>query len=581
MMVLCPQMNEGEADQDDRQAASTSGRGGEIGIGSIERRGGGGKIIRSKNYGRDHSSHPYKQSTIIQQACGLSLGLPRLSGDGRSMQGSPTPSVESNSNVEQRVENVFENRCNRILTELRQSSGRYLSDVVSCGDSKGAKQFADYISRNTRFYKRGLILISQDKDHVHIVHDCSFSTETCRCGWFKQAEIMLGFRRRDRPSYTRPLCNSITAADIQNILFYYSNDERYTSYLKIGGSVERLPSEGAVMEKQGLEGRDGLADEVAPSEEDDTVSLFGEEWDNWRTLERARGRSKTVSGKEGKVGGSRSVLRKQKMNKLFEENPTSPADAILNHPIWLNHEDFQYLNFRDDIVKAVLHKYTHTLNHWSMKDFEEHYAKPNVNPIFAAGYGDILNTYYDVEESVDILDNLMQFQCDDDDEKVYEFIKTLYNVLERKVPKQNAICIYSKPSAGKNFFFDCIKDFFINVGAITTLTRNSSFGTMDSQGKRLVFFNEPNYHDEYLEYLKTMLGGDQTKVDVKYGHPQSVQRTPVIVLTNNLLTFMSDIAFVDRLKTFEWKPAPYLKDMLKKPHPLATPLLFRRYKLLD
>ena len=140
--------------------------------------------------------------------------------------------------------------------------------------------------------------------------------------------------------------------------------------------------------------------------------------------------------------------------------------------------------------------------------------------------------------------------------------------------------IHSPPSAGKNFFFDAIKDFYINCGQLSNANKYNNFAFQDAEGRRLVLWNEPNYSPEYLEPIKKLFGGDSTTVNVKYCSDTPVYRTPVIVLTNNVVSFMTQPAFKDRTCIYRWQPAPYLANYDKKPNPLATFKLFLKYNLV-
>lgn len=80
--------------------------------------------------------------------------------------------------------------------------------------------------------------------------------------------------------------------------------------------------------------------------------------------------------------------------------------------------------------------------------------------------------------------------------------------------------------------------------------------------------------------LKMILGGDAYNVNVKNKPDTSVYRTPVILLTNNRIPLMFDIAFKDRVKVYTWRQAPYLKEYLKKPYPLALYFLLHKHKII-
>ena len=531
------------------------------------RDGGVGKLTIER---RPQRPAPYiqnrsKQSTIIQHASGLSIGIPRLSPEQSSKglsvcAGSSTSSVQDSSNMaKQYQKNQKEPVSARILKQLTRSHGYYLSDVVKCEDNDQATRFAEYLQGKLRVYKRGFVLVSVDKDHVHVIHDCSFTNQRCRCKWFEQTEIVHGLRRRNRPPIGRPLCNSLGLTDVQNILKYFRIQGRKTIYLKVGGHVERLHDENSTMEVKGSEGclPIGLADEGETSEEDHDLPLFGEEYLDQCTLERNRRGREAVARKKERAVGGKQVRRMEKMMTLFKNHPCSPVEGVLNHPVWLLDEDLKFLNGSDREVQSVINNWTKQLCTWSMEDFNVLYSEPDCKPLFGAGYNDVENYYYNVDDSVQIMDDLISYQCNDDDDLKYAFLSDLYNILERKKSKLNSILVYSPPSAGKNFFFDAIRDYFINVGYISKLNKFNSFPVQDAEGRRLIFFNEPNYSEDYIHTLKLLFGGDSTNVSVKYKKEAPIYRTPIIILTNNILTCMSDITFEDRTRIYTWKQAPY------------------------
>lgn len=73
---------------------------------------------------------------------------------------------------------------------------------------------------------------------------------------------------------------------------------------------------------------------------------------------------------------------------------------------------------------------------------------------------------------------------------------------------------------------------------------------MNGAGKRLVLWNEPNYDRNHIEKMKEILGGDTTRIKVKYQGDQPLQGPPTILLTNNELNICHDPAFADRLFTY-------------------------------
>ena len=81
------------------------------------------------------------------------------------------------------------------------------------------------------------------------------------------------------------------------------------------------------------------------------------------------------------------------------------------------------------------------------------------------------------------------------------------------------------------------------------------------------------------DYLKTLFEGGDTKVRIKMMGDTHVKRTPIIILTNNHVNFMTDIAFRDRIKQYQWKTAPFLKECLLKPYPLSFFNILLKYEI--
>lgn len=228
----------------------------------------------------------------------------------------------------------------------------------------------------------------------------------------------------------------------------------------------------------------------------------------------------------------------------------------------------------------VFNNYALELFDLTLVELFERYSK--IDPqqlIFAAPLGNIQSTYYDIDESVRILDELLHMQCRGDTEIVSCFLSDLLDVVEKRVPKKNTFFVVSPSNGGKNFFFDCIIHYFLNFGLIGNFNRYQNFPLQEAVHKRILLWNEPQAEASAFETLKTLLGGDQTIVRVKFQSDQTVNRTPVIILSNSNI-FPSDPAFTNRMYMYVWDTAPHLARYSKKPHPIATYHLFKKYKLV-
>lgn len=555
-----------------------------------ERSGDGGRgsedtSIRSERQDtilNDTKQSSTEQSTTEHHGTGISSGIRELpeSGGGRvTSRDRELPSIftKSREDLELQYFKGFKERCTRVLGELQRSDGYIVRDVFRFESDAEYKNLLAII-QGDRHYSRGLLQISREPTHVHIAHDCAWSNGTCRCNWYQKAKTYGLHQRRDRRGHRRDYCRSRTMSDVEKLLLYYCTKGRKLCYQKIGSTVERIPSSGYNLQEAGFT-------ELPESLREMEVQIpgDGDEFRQWEPVleddEPAERVSYAEPGRKKRKMGAQERIQ-LKIVKMMEDNPICPPQAIIKHKVWRTDEDLRFKDFTCKEVKSAVQCYTDNLTTWSMEEYQKMYNNERCQPIFSAGYGSFSDYYYNVENSIEVMERLIQFQCGGEEDAVLDFVTTLYNVIERKVPKLNTIVILSPSSAGKNFFFDAVKDYYINCGHLSNANKYNNFPFQDAEGRRIVLWNEPNYSPEYLDQIKEILGGDSTCVNVKYQHDTPVYRTPVIVLTNNVVTFMTNQAFTDRVKVYNWQAAPFLKHYDKKPNPLAVYHFFKKYNLV-
>ncbi len=243
-----------------------------------------------------------------------------------------------------------------------------------------------------------------------------------------------------------------------------------------------------------------------------------------------------------------------------------------------------YLTDPDNRVRVneAITVWSHKINAWTLRDFLKMYQATDMeNLVFSRSKG-----YYSLEESFTHIDNLLKFQFDDDEAQIKSFLQNLVNVLDwqpESYPgsniKTNTFLVHSPPSAGKNFFFDTIFTALLNLGQLGTANKQNNFAFQDAANRRVILWNEPNYEASVTDYLKTLFEGGDTKVRVKMLGDSHIKRTPIIILTNNTVNFMVDIAFSDRIKQYKWKAAPQLKELKLKPYPLVFFDILLKYEI--
>nr|QOD39512.1 NS1 [uncultured densovirus] len=476
---------------------------------------------------------------------------------------------------------AHEERVHRIVEQLRKSQGTYVSDVFGCGSVERAHAFSERLQCNAGTFCREFLIISTHGDHVHVVHDCACSQGTCRCVFIQKTENSMGIRRRRRSIRRRPVCSSLSTSDIRNILQYFSEGRqgRKIENLQVSGRVERQQVQIGPMEDGGPERHPPGGRVEACSENNDSelqLDVTGRAY-HYRVYSRTREENEEApKGKRRKT--DRFQLKTEKILKFLKMNPMAPIQGLLQHRIWNEHEDLKFIKEDDAQFKAALSNWLSILMGYSTTDFIRMYTHEDCNIIFAAGITDPGSYYFNVDDSYKYIMELLMFQFLDDSEAVRMFIIDMFNIIERKIPKLNTMLISSPTSAGKNWFFDMVCNFYLNVGHLGNPSKFNTFAFQDAHSRRIIMWNEVNYAPEHLETMKELLGGDSSNVSVKYKSEIPIYRTPIIMLTNSKnLSIMNDPTFKDRLKVYFWRAAPLLKPLLRKPHPLTVIKLYEQY----
>lgn len=496
----------------------------------------------------------------------------------------PTQELGDNSrNVVSFEGEIKEKVIQRIHQLFRHSTGHYLHDTIPCHSHEECLYVCDKLQKESRLsYKRGLLIIgihrkSDIKSHVHVIHDCSYSNKSCRCAFLQKTENMFGLRRRRRSIRRRPLCSELEISDIRNIISYVSKEERDIYYAYIAGLLERIAPGIKNLPLRGSEGYSGHEKQVDACEEVDDPELQRGQCENVAGVKDNRKFRDSVSKRKRAPGQSDG----ETILDLLQSHICAPIRSILSCDIWLKHSTLKFEDETTPIVQKVFSNWERTLCSWTIHDFYSLYTKDNVKLYFSAGPNNVDAYYYSVEDSLDILLALLNDQYHNDEECIVKFVTSLFNVCERVIPKLNALIIKSPPSAGKSFFLECVKDFYLNYGKLQNCNKYNNFATQDAANRRIIFWNEPNYESWAVEKLKEFLGGDTTNTPVKYKTEGIVFRTPVLMATNRNLSILNDKAFDDRLVKHYWHPCPMLKRYNKKPNPLCIYYLFKHYNLIQ
>lgn len=277
-----------------------------------------------------------------------------------------------------------------------------------------------------------------------------------------------------------------------------------------------------------------------------------------------------------KVG---SGFKTHKLEQWLQTFIITPPQNILYTGFWINSR-FRYYNKSSSLVKNCFHNIQQQLVDMSVKDLFLKTRSININRLIYVGpWNNIRTYYYNITDSVRVLDSLLEFQYGGRQER-YRFLLDLYNLLDRNVPKKNCMLVVGPPNSGKNYFFNCVIHSCINFGQMGNFNKFTNFPMMECIQRRVILWDEPNFEPGAEEILKTIFAGDTTNVKVKYQGDAVLLRTPIVVLSNSDI-FPKNEAFNTRMYREQWRRASWLKNLKKRPHPLAWFYLLLKYKLIN
>lgn len=480
--------------------------------------------------------------------------------------------------LEPEARQKFESLSQQFRSNNRSSTRKYIADVFLPRSTEFGNQALGYLAQRVIERRSGYFGYSSDGDHIHIIHDCSYSGRSCRCR-FREVLSTLGHIKRNEKFLRNS--SDIQTADWVRILIYYFLAKRGIKGLSNNG----VPV-GLYLDSQSVYNRESIRRWSEEFRQEQAVRGFSDAYSrqlrNKRSIgevdgsseEGFHGEESPTEGYHGKKSKKRPVwdtVRELVIEHLQRFHP-APLQTIRSV------EEFKQASIltnpkNDAYVTKAIQLYSDNLIRYTLRDYCNLLEKCE-NPLFYKGV-----VYGNVDESTNILVDLMRFQFDDQEEKIVNFLQFFVDIMDRRIPKRNCLVLYSPPSAGKNFFIDMICAIVVNYGQLGQANRHNLFAFQEAPNKRMLIWNEPNYESAMTDTIKMMFAGDPYNVRVKHSADIPVTKTPVIVMTNNVCPFMGDPAFKDRIKMFSWKPALFLKDINYKPHPMSFYRLLNKYNI--
>lgn len=150
--------------------------------------------------------------------------------------------------------------------------------------------------------------------------------------------------------------------------------------------------------------------------------------------------------------------------------------------------------------------------------------------------------------------------------RIMFFGRILIECLNRRTHKKNCIWIHGRSNAGKTQLMGSfVKGFLDGMYGVPTNSQRTSFTFGNCASKRVIFWEEPEINNLNLETVKSIFGGGETSIDVKYRDNVILEPTPVIVTSNKTakhgLTEEAALAIGNRVFQFNMFKAVQRDDL--------------------
>jgi len=140
--------------------------------------------------------------------------------------------------IEQMAKPFLDYTCGR---EVITSARRYLSDVFLFSGRRELAKSLDILRQYGESRRTGMFGISVEEDHIHIIHDCTYSAGCCRCTFKEKIRPFGEFGPNRR--YNKPFWK-FTRTDWYDVIVYFFFEKRGTREVWIRGKSWEIPSDG-------------------------------------------------------------------------------------------------------------------------------------------------------------------------------------------------------------------------------------------------------------------------------------------------------------------------------------------------
>lgn len=182
-----------------------------------------------------------------------------------------------------------------------------------------------------------------------------------------------------------------------------------------------------------------------------------------------------------------------------------------------------------------------------------------------------------IDESWEWINKILDFNNIQKD----SFFENLKCIMDKLEPKRNTICFLGAANAGKTLLAESICRSTIHYVNIQNMDCRNTFYLQDALHCRSMLLNEPKLDDGKFETMKNVFEGQSVTIDKKYCSSMVLDRTPVLIATNQPLALytrnpgFNETTLATRIWYYKLQPFRDLVHCKRKINPLVWQRLYK------
>lgn len=477
-----------------------------------------------------------------------------------------------------RTIDTFVSEFNCHIERTDRNSYRWLNRIVPNIDIGTFLQIVQKI-RQTENVSAAAFHQETEGGHAHIYHACNYGASTCRCVVFRDLKHV---KRRKFNGRRIIRCSDVGNKEYWHNWFkYFNSEERQVLHVQLAKDYrwsnvfgcenlrhEQEPAQIGLDEL--MEICDFSIKDCHQKQEDNQSSEGTEEATDNREQSLSRCEKQIRIGYEKRMKIQSDLLFYIRKFLVVPFQSTCQIRPWLTTPnlSFYSSRNLEYTNAIDQFKRQTAFYDFHTLVNIYNEATPYWYARTDLPEQY----------YYNQELSMQIIEELLMFQAKFNSTDIKTMVNEIYFICEKLKPKMNTLNLYGDANSGKSFFVDMLVAFYLNVGHVGNFVRGQNFPLNDCGSRRIIVWQEFNYMPSAIDTIKLLLGGDPCSAAIKYEAHATINRTPVIITSNNNRV-PNTPPFKARVKSYHWREATFLRVYDKKPNPLTWKNLVNKYVL--